>query len=112
MSVKDDLAWAEYESYCRGKELVWAGAISPETFKELWPDMPPNPRGHDEYLKAKWPNGDRLMLAWRLAGDLATLEDLLLGHHVDPIRLDEEWLRWAKREKFVALKPAIEVLDA
>lgn len=60
-----------------------------------------------EYL---WPNADRLKVAFFLAEDVATCQDLLLGQHVDPVRLDPEWLRWAKREQFVALKPAMEVL--
>lgn len=63
-----------------------------------------------EERKAKWPNKERLMLAWRLATSLEDLEALLLGHYVDPARLDQDWLRWAKREKMVALKPAIETL--
>ena len=72
--------------------------------------MNPLPAGYLESLKAKWPNGDRLTLAWNLAGSLDALEDLLSGRYVDPARLDQEWLRWAKREQFVALKPALETL--
>ena len=55
-----------------------------------------------------WPNGDRLKVAIYLSPDLETSKDLLRGFHVDPVRLDQEWLRWAKRERFVALKPALE----
>jgi len=70
--------------------------------------MNPLPEGWQERLRAKWPNGDRLTLAWNLSPSLEVLEDLLRGHYVDPARLDQEWLRWAKREQFVALKPAID----
>lgn len=62
-------------------------------------------------LEALWPDGDRLTVAWRLSTSLDVLRDLLLGRYVDPARLDQDWLRWAKRERFVALKPAIECLS-
>lgn len=61
-------------------------------------------------LQAIWPDGDRLKVAIYLAQDPETCRRLLRGEHVDPARLDQEWLRWAKREKFVALKPALECL--
>lgn len=61
--------------------------------------------------EAMWPDGDRLTLAWNLSPTLDVLEDLLSGRYVDPVRLDQDWLRWAKREQFVALKPAIECLN-
>lgn len=57
-------------------------------------------------------NTDRVKVAIFLAPDIETCRDLLRGFYVDPARLDQDWLRWAKREKFVALKPALEVLNA
>ena len=56
----------------------------------------------------QWPDGDRLKVALFLSPDIETCRDLLSGRYVDPSRLDQEWLRWAKREQFVALKPALE----
>ena len=61
-----------------------------------------------EDLKAKWPDGDRLRVAMNLSPTPEICADLLSGRYVDPSRLDPEWLRWAKREQFVALKPALE----
>ena len=60
--------------------------------------------------EALWPGGERLKVAFFLAPDWQTCRDLLLGRYVDPLRLDPDWLRWAKREHFVALRPALECL--
>ena len=54
-------------------------------------------------------NPDRVKVAIYLSPTLDVCEDLLRGEYVDPVRLDQEWLRWAKREQFVALKTAYEV---
>ena len=70
--------------------------------------LTPLPDDWREKLEALWPNGDRLTLAMRLSPTREVCVDLLRGYHVDPARLDQDWLKWAKREQYVALKPAID----
>ena len=63
------------------------------------------PKPEQDYY---WAGRDRLTLAWHLTTSIGDLCALLRGEYVDPARLDQEWLRWAKREQFVTLKPAID----
>lgn len=82
------------------------GEVSNEETREL----ADRAQAERDRLVAKWPDGDRLTLAMNLSPTIDVFEDLMLGRYVDPTRLDQDWLRWAKREKFVALKPALECL--
>jgi hypothetical protein len=54
-------------------------------------------------LRESWPNGERLTLAWRLARDVDTLGDLLLGLPVDPDRIDRVELARARTRRLVRL---------
>lgn len=73
---------------------------------EVWGDRA-LPEEHLKHLDELWPSNDRLALCWRLAKNIDDLSALIAGYYVDPARLDQDWLRWAKRQKFVALKPAL-----
>jgi hypothetical protein len=63
-----------------------------------------------ERRAAMWPDTDRLSTAFALARDVATCEALLRGDHVDPNRLDQDWLTWARKQKFVQLASPAELL--
>lgn len=76
--------------------------------KRQWDPFWSLPQYYMDVLKKKWPDGDRLKVAMNLSPTPEVCADLLSGRYVDPARLDPEWLRWAKREQFVALKPALE----
>jgi hypothetical protein len=66
---------------------------------------------HWTQLRAAWPDGERLRLAWQLARDVDTLGDLLAGRTVDPSRLDQDELVRARRRKLVMLVSALELLE-
>lgn len=53
----------------------------------------------------------RLSVAWRLAPDLDTLHDLLLGVPVDPAHLNTKDLDEAHKASLVQLVPPINVLE-
>lgn len=61
-------------------------------------------------LRERWPNGERLTIAWRLAKDLETLEALLLGQPVDPSRVNQDELQRALEPRLVQLVRPIDVL--
>lgn len=103
---------AEIESYTRALALYHDGKISYEYFQANWNFQALCQNCQRERGEDKWPDGDRLKVAMNLSPDPETCADLLGGQYVDPVRLDPEWLRWAKREQFVALKPALETLVA
>jgi len=54
----------------------------------------------------------RLATAWRLAPDIRTLEDLLLGVPVDPARLNPGELARARTASLVQLVPPINLIRA
>ena len=56
-----------------------------------------------EELHRRWPHPYRLVVAMRLARDLETCRELLLGLPVDPDRLDPQVLRWASERLLVRL---------
>lgn len=56
-------------------------------------------------LLERWPGVQRLRVAWRIAGDVEALADLLAGCPVDPSRLDPQGLLWARTHELVALLP-------
>lgn len=103
---------AEIESYIRALALYHDGKISYDYFFEHWGLNNLCQNCQRERGETKWPDGDRLKVAMNLSPDIETCRDLLSGRYVDPSRLDPEWLRWAKREQFVALRPALECIVA
>ena len=54
-------------------------------------------------LAQRWPHPERLQVAFRLAKDLDTCQQLLDGQPVDPGRLDPAELRKAKQRLLVRL---------
>jgi hypothetical protein len=60
-------------------------------------------------LHARWPNGNLLACAWRIARDVDALHDLLLGRTVAPERLDKAEVESALEERHVQL---VSPLDA
>ena len=62
-------------------------------------------------LRDKWPDGERLTTAWRLARDLETLRDLLAGLRVAADRLDQEALFEARRRSLVQLRTPIALVN-
>ena len=106
--LKFTLHNAEIESYNRALALYHDGKISYEFFQEHWGLGWYCQNCQRERGETKWPDGDRLKVAMNLSPTPEVCADLLSGRYVDPARLDPEWLRWAKREQFVALKPALE----
>lgn len=54
-------------------------------------------------LRERWPHPYRLVVAMRLAYDLETCRELLLGLPVDPDRLNAEAVRWASERLLVRL---------
>ena len=66
------------------------------------PCVPISPEQWAE-LRRRWPNPYRLLVAMRLARDVETCSELLLGDPVDPDRLDPEALRWARERLLVRL---------
>jgi hypothetical protein len=63
-----------------------------------------------EALRAAWPDGERLTIAWRLARDLDALRDLLAGRPVSADRLDREALFTARRRSLVQLRAPLELV--
>lgn len=63
-----------------------------------------------QQLRAKWPNAARLTVAWQLAKDIDTLEALLLGQAVDPVRIHQDELQRALEPRLVQLVRPIDVL--
>ena len=68
--------------------------------KSMWGPLPADWR---EQLNALWPDGERLLVAWEIAGDVDTLADLLAGRAVDPARLKPDALERARRRRLVRL---------
>lgn len=62
-------------------------------------------------LRERWPDGERLSWAWRLARDLDALADLIAGRPVSASRLDPEALFEARRRSLVQLRSPIELVD-
>jgi hypothetical protein len=54
-------------------------------------------------LRERWPHPYRLVVAMRLARDVETCAELLLGLPLDPDRLDAEAVRWAGERLLVRL---------
>lgn len=61
-------------------------------------------------IHARYPNVERLEVAWRLALDVETLDRLLAGEPVNPDRIDQGGLAWARERSFVQLTRPIDVL--
>ncbi len=74
-----------------------------------WPDQRPW-RGLEE-LRQRWPNGERLVTAWRLAPDLDTCSDLLAGVPVSAERLDQVALAESWELSLVTLSAPIALLN-
>jgi aryl-alcohol dehydrogenase-like predicted oxidoreductase len=56
-----------------------------------------------EALRDAWPHPERIVVAMRVAGDVDTCAALLRGDPVNPDRLDQEGLRWARERRLVRL---------
>jgi hypothetical protein len=76
--------------------------------RDPWQPLPADWR---ELLAARWPDGERLVIAWRLATDVDTLGDLLAGLPVSPDRLDSEALFQARRRSLVQLRAPVELVN-
>jgi hypothetical protein len=74
------------------------------------PLVPITPEQQDT-LRRLWPNGERLVAAWRLALDVETCEELLLGQPVDRNRLDPKALAWALERRLVRLERPIDLVE-
>jgi len=72
---------------------------------QIVPDDPWTPVTYTQWtaLRERYPHPERILVAMRLAQDIATCEALLHGRPVDPDRLDQEQLRWAKTRQLVRL---------
>ena len=62
-------------------------------------------------LRARWPDGTRLALAWRLARDIETCGALIAGRAVDRDRLDPTELKQAYEQRLVRLERPIDLLE-
>jgi hypothetical protein len=62
-------------------------------------------------LERRWPNGERLLWAFRLAHDVETCADLITGRPVDEARLDPETMFAARRQSLVQLSAPIDLLN-
>jgi hypothetical protein len=62
-------------------------------------------------LEAAYPTGAKLLTAFRLARDVDTCSDLLVGVPVDQSRLDQDVLVAARRHSLVALHAPIELVN-
>lgn len=62
-------------------------------------------------LEQRWPNPHRLALAFRLAPNVETCEDLLSGVGAGPEQLDASALLEARQRMLVRLVPALDVLE-
>jgi hypothetical protein len=54
-------------------------------------------------LEERWPHPARVGVAMRLAKDVRTCAELLEGGPVDPDRIDQKQLKWAKQRLLVRL---------
>jgi hypothetical protein len=59
--------------------------------------------GDARTLEQRYPHPERILIAIRLAKDIDTCEQLLRGEPVDPDRIDQAQLRWAKQRFLVRL---------
>lgn len=78
--------------------------VPTDTFEALTPTMRAE-------LEQRWPNGERLVWAWRLARDVETCADLIAGHPVEESRLEPDALFEARRRRLVQLRAPIELLN-
>jgi hypothetical protein len=62
-------------------------------------------------LWRRYPSVERLDVAFRLAVDVDTCADLLLGQPVERGRLDAKALRWARVRRLVRLERPLDLFD-
>jgi hypothetical protein len=75
--------------------------------RDPWQPLPVDWR---EQLRARWPDGERLAWAWRLAPKLATCGDLLAGLPVALAWLNQNALVAARRSSVVTLRAPLELV--
>lgn len=71
----------------------------------------PLPDGWREQLAERWPDGERLAWAFRLALDVETCADLIAGRPVSMSRLDSSALFEARRRSLVQLRAPLELVN-
>lgn len=64
-----------------------------------------------QQLRERWPDTQRLIVAFRLAKDIDACEALLLGQAVDPARIHQDELQRALEPRLVQLVRPIDVLE-
>ena len=70
--------------------------VSTDPYEPIWEEL-------WTALRERWPHPYRLVVAMRLARDVETCRELLLGLPVDPDRLDPEAVSWARERQLVRL---------
>ena len=75
------------------------------------PVLAPLSLGVLERLHLRWPNPQRLVVAFALANDVDACADLLTGRAVDPARLDPDALAKAQQASLVRLVAPASLLN-
>jgi len=78
--------------------------VSPDPFEPITAEQ-------WDALRARWPNGERLTVAWRLARDVDALHDLLAGLPVSPERLKLDEVERARELRLVQLVAPLDLLE-
>lgn len=81
--------------------------------KRLWQAKPWHTERPDpelERLRKRWPDGERLRWAWRLARDVETCGELIAGRAVSQERLDEDALKEAHQKTLIELRAPLELV--